>query len=466
MLSGQYIRVDEELVGRTYELHGLAQRYHHARGQLILVYGRRRIGKSFLLEHFAREKPTVFYQATQLTEEAELRAFTETVRPIVGEDFLPPGYVLPSWEAALSFVSTRYTGAKRLLVILDEFPYLAATTKGLASVVQRWWDKEGRHRNIMLVLCGSEQRFMEELDGSAAPLHQRFTAKFHVLPLSYRDAALFTPSLSAADKARVFGILGGTPLYLRQYDASVGVRENLLSLFADPASSLVDSAELVLTTDLEDAQAPYRVLQAVALGATKHNEILDRAKITTGRVIQRLIGLGLLEKRIPAGDHPEKSRRSIYSVADPYFRFYFRFIAMHRGVIDRGLGGQLIDNVVLPNVDQYMGCIFEDIARDFARELLARGELTGEAVGSWWSTDGHHEIDIVGTTGRRPTFVGSVKWREAPLGEALLRDLDRSADALGIAEDCPRLLVGREGIVPELVGRPGVRGISADDMYA
>lgn len=456
---------DEHLLGRANELTGLQQRYDRPGGQLVLLYGRRRIGKSYLLENFAEGKPTVFYQATQQAEDIELEGFTKAVQPVVGGEYLPAGYRFPTWDEALVFLSTRHRAAHRLLVILDEFPYLADSTRGLPSIVQRWWDQHGRNSNIMLVLCGSAQRFMEELDGVAAPLHQRFTAKFHIGPLGYRDAALFTPTLSAEDKARVFAVLGGTPLYLRQWNVKASFRDNLLALFGDPASSLVDSAELILSTDLEDARGPYRALQAVALGATKHSEIRERAKISTDRVIQRLTALDLLQKRVPATDHPDRSRRSVYAVADPYFRFYFRFIATNRGNIDRGLGEQVVDNAIMPFFDDYMGFAFEDIARSFARHLISRGEVTGDSVGSWWSTDGQHEIDIVGTAARRPTFVGSVKWRRDPLGEEVLRDLERDAIALNVDRNAPRLLIGRGGIRPELVGRQGVRGYAVDDLY-
>jgi AAA+ ATPase superfamily predicted ATPase len=315
----------------------------------------------------------------------------------------------------------------------------------------------------MLILCGSAQRFMEELDGAAAPLHQRFTAKFHVRPLDYRTAALFTPTLSGEDKARVYSILGGTPLYLRQWNAGLDTRSNLLRLFGDPASSLVDSAEITLSTDLEDARAPYRVLQTVALGATKHSEIRSRARVTTDRTIQRLLDLDLLERRVPATEHADKSRRASYSIGDPYYRFYFRFIAPQRGAIDRGLGTAVVENI-MAGLDDYMGLSFEEIARSYARYLIAESILPGDAVSSWWSNDGQHEIDIVGTAARRPTFIGSVKWRREPLGEAVLNDLERDAAVLG-AHDIPRLLVGRGGVNPRIASRDSVRGVSADDLY-
>ncbi len=317
---------EKQFIWRLAEMDGLQQRTSKpARNWLVLVYGRRRIGKSYLLEQFGTGKPTIFCQATQQTEARELAGFTSAVRAVLGEGALPPGYDFPGWDEALGFLSAR--GGERLVVILDEFPYLAASTAGVPSIVQRWWDRHGRASDVMLVLCGSAQRFMEELDRAAAPLHRRFTAKFHVRPLDFRTAALFTPTLSGEDNARVYSILGVTPLYLRQWNAKLDLRANLLALFGDPASSLVDAAELTLSTDLEDARAPYRALQAVALGATKHNEIRSQAKITTDRTIQRLLDLDLLERRVPATKNAAKSRRASYAIGDPYYRFYFRFIA-------------------------------------------------------------------------------------------------------------------------------------------
>lgn len=241
------------------------------------------------------------------------------------------------------------------------------------------------------------------------------------------------------------------------------MRANLIALFGDPASSLVDSAELTLSTDLEDARAPYRALQAVAFGATKHSEIRSQAKITTDRTIQRLLDLDLLEKRIPATENATKSRRAFYAIGDSYYRFYFRFIAPQRGAIDRGFGTQVVENI-MTGLDDYMGPSFEEIARNYARYLISVGDLRGDTVSSWWSNDGQHEIDIVGTSARLPTFVGSVKWRREPLGEAVLKDLERDAALLN-ASNIPRLLIGRGGVQSSVAARDDVRCASADDLY-
>ncbi|MEA2664394.1 MAG: uncharacterized protein QOI11_1338 [Candidatus Eremiobacteraeota bacterium] len=450
-------------IGRRRELGALESAYDAAGGELVLLYGRRRIGKTYLLQRFTTGRRAIFYQATRQAEADELRSFTAQCQAVLGP--LPSGYAFPSWEAALEHLDA-HAGAERLAVILDEFPYLCESTAGLASVIQRWWDQRGRTARVMLVLCGSAQAFMTDLDAGSAPLHQRFTKKIALGPLSYREAAEFVPSLDSADRARVFGIVGGTPLYLREWRTDRNVRENVLSLFGDPGGLLVDSAPLVLHTDLGDATASYRALAAIANGATKRNDILQKARITNERVLTRLEELRLVTKRVPVTEGA-RSRRGIFALTDPYFQFWFRFIEPNRATIDRGFGEQLVDDVILPALDDHMGPVFEDIARAFAVELVTRGELRALDVGSWWSADGRHEIDIVGMGTKQPAFIGTVKWRRAPLGRDVYANLADHARALGVEASIPWLMIGRGGADEDMLRRePHVRGYSVADLYA
>ncbi len=450
-------------VGRVHELAVLQDVAERDSGALVLVSGRRRIGKTYLLQHFIHNRRAIFYQATRQAPNVELTAFTREVERALGT--FPPGYSYPTWDAAFDDLTAR-CDEKRLVVVLDEFSYLCDSSPGMPSIVQRWWDLRGRNSSIMLVLCGSSQSFMADLDTGSAPLHQRFTAKIRLGPLTFREAALFVPTLTPADRARVYGVLGGTPLYLREWNAARPVRENLIRLFGDPAGLLVDSARLVLHTDLGDATAAYRALSAVAAGATRRNDILQKANITNERVLHRLEELSVLTRRVPVTEG-NASRRGVFAVTDPYFRFWFRFIEPHQAAIYRGFGERLIDDVLREGLETHMGSVFEDMARTFAAELVHAGELEALDVGAWWSTDGDHEIDVVGVRRTKVTFIGSVKWRAAPLGRDVYRNLLRHAKALNVDESIPWLLIGCGGAEPTLLERePHVRAYDIDDLYA
>lgn len=454
------------LLDRERELRTLEGSARRPGGQLVVVWGRRRVGKTFLLQAFTEGRHAVYYAAAQQSEPVELAGFTDACRKTFGEDRLPAGYRFPDWSTALDFVTGR-AGRRRLIVVLDEFPYLAAATKGLEGIVQRWWDQQGKRSRLTLVLCGSAVSYMEQIQGPSAPLHQRATVMLQVPPLSYRAAGLFTPRLAPGERAVVYGILGGSPLYLEMWDQRTSVRDNLLRLFGTPTSPLVDAPELVLSGEIPQTEGAFRILQAVASGRTQLGEIGDYARVAPERPVKRLLRLGILERRVPALDDPERTKRGVYRIADPYFTFWFRFIQANRTQISRGLGSRLVDGLILPLLDDHMGLIFEEMARDFVRTLVARGKSPAHRIESWWSADGQHEIDIVGIGGTRTVrAVGTVKWSKAPLGRRLLDDLERHATALGAPASAMRVLIGRSGCRPGWSGGRGVRCYSVDDMYS
>lgn len=455
------------LLDREAERAALDARARAKGGQLVVVWGRRRTGKTFLLQHFAQGHRTVYFAATQQSEPIELAGFTDAARAVLGDEGLPAGYAFPDWGAALDFV-TQAAGRGRLVVVLDEFPYLAASTSGLESIVQRWWDQRGRDGRVMLVLCGSAVAYMQQIVGAAAPLHQRATASVHVRPLDYRAAGLFVPRLAPAERILVYGILGGTPLYLEQWSERASTRANLIRLFGDPASPLVDAAELVLSGELPEPEGAFRILQAIALGRTRAGEIADYAKVAVERPLKRLTAVGILERRVPALEEPARTKRAVYRIADPYFRFWFRFVAPYRTHIARGLGQTLVDGTIVPRLDDHMGPVFEEVAREHARGLAASGRLDADRVEAWWSTDGRHEIDLVGVRGRdRVGFVGSVKWSSRLLGRTVLANLEEHAKGLpGYDESVPKLLYGRAGCGAWSRGVKGLRCFSAEDLYA
>jgi AAA+ ATPase superfamily predicted ATPase len=454
-----------DLIDRERELEALERAAAARGGQLAMVWGRRRVGKTYLLEAFSRRQRSLYYTATQQSPPVELAAFTDAVREQLGAEGLPAGYAFPDWSTALDVVTER-AASERLVVVLDEFPYLAGSTPGLESVVQRWWDQGGRRSRVTLVLCGSAVAYMTAIAAAAAPLHQRATLSLYVAPLDYRAAGRFVERLRPAERAVVYGVLGGTPLYLEQWDAAADLRHNLVRLFGSPASPLVDAAELVLSGELPETEGSFRILTAVAIGKTRPGEIADYARVAVERPLKRLTTLGILERRAPALDDPDRTKRAVYRIADPYFAFWFRFIGSHRADIARGLGVQLVERRILPGLADYMGPVFEDLAREHARSLAAAGELEADRVEGWWSADGRHEIDLVGLSGRDVSFVGEAKWSQRAVRREVLTRLDLHKQALPAPFLSPlRLLYGRTGCLEEVRTRPNVRCFSAADLY-
>lgn len=448
-------------IQRQQEINILNEAFQSPKAQFLVVWGRRRVGKTYLLEAFAQKHRCIYYTATEQSAAVELKAFTEVVRESVLATDLPVGYFFPDWSTALDYVSRKATH-ERLVLIFDEFPYLSGSTEGIESIFQRWWDKQGKKSNIMLILCGSAIAYMHQLINASAPLHQRSTANLYVAPFNYLNVGKFFKKLSNPDKALVYGILGGTPLYLEQWDETRDVHFNLLKLFANPASPLVDAAELVLSGELRNLQGAFRILQAIASGCTRANQIQDYAQVAVERPLKKLLTLGFITRRVPAFDTPETSKRAIYKLADPYFIFWFRFIAPHRDQIARGLGKQLVEQKILPYLDDHMGPIFEEMAREHARK-----RFDVERVDGWWSTDGKHEIDLVGLKGHRSLdFVGTVKWSARLLGKDVLENLEGHASALkDFGPNTRKLIYGRGGCQQTLCQDSLVQCFSIDDMY-
>jgi AAA+ ATPase superfamily predicted ATPase len=370
-----------------------------------------------------------------------------------------------TWDEALHYLAAA-AQSEPLLVVLDEFSYLMESNPSLPSIVQRFWDRAGRAGRLRLVLCGSATTVLEGLGAARAPLFGRFTTRLQVHPFSYRDAASFHPGLAAADRALVYGVLGGMPLYLRLWDADEPVEENLVRLFGDASSPLLNEGELLLRTELPEAAGYFRLMAAIAEGHTKFSGIRDVVKMDPTRGLERLASVRLVERRAPVTEDLDATRRRTHRIGDNFLAFWFRFVYPHRGEMERGLGPQVIRSAVLPRLDEHMGPVFEELARDHVRDLAVAGKLPGiTRVGSWWSADGRTELDVVALSDRRVTLAGEASWERRPDRGALVR-LRQGLRLLPGGEDgeVPLALFARDGF--EGVRRQEARLVTVEDLYA
>lgn len=436
---------------------------------LVVLTGRRRVGKSFLLASVLEGTRVVSFQADEQGEDAHLDLLArEIARLLPGQ----PPLSLPSWTEALELLAREAVERDPLVLVLDEFQYLCAAQPALPSIVQRAWDRwEREDVPIVLVLSGSALSFMEGLLTPSAPLYGRATQRPFLSPLDYRDAAGFVRSRSPETLLRRYAVIGGTPQYqVWAGDRSVedvvrwAVLEKGEPLYEDPLH-LLRAGE-----GIRDPGSYLAILRAIAGGATQYNEIATQAGLPTGNLSTRLARLEQLgyvaawRPLAPGG----RTRRASYRIADPYFRFYFRYVFPNRSRLERGRADEVAEEV-LADLDNLMGRTFEDCCRMWVGRYADEREVgRSEQLGSWWSRDGQVEIDVVGVAKGRCTFLGSCKWARR-VGVQALDDLRDAQAALGGKAAAARLaLFARGGFDAALRRRAadeGVLLVTAADLF-
>jgi uncharacterized protein len=416
---------------RDRERQVLLQALASPRSELLIVYGRRGVGKSALLESALAGSglPYVFYRATRRTLPLQMAALTLAAREAYPQAFLAQPFA--DFSVFLDFLSYRAeeqekAGEPAVVAVIDELPYLADVDPGLLTVLQHWWDANKRHPNIKLFLAGSYVAFMERqvLDANA-PLYNRRTGAMKLDPLDYAEAALFFPQYSAEAKMEAYAILGGMPSYLEQFDASRSVGDNVKHTILRRNTYLSEERDWLLLEDLRKDTLYGSILQAVARGARKPSDIARAIGKNSAQdiapALETLRGLDLIVREVPVTEMRQSgSRNSLYWLADGYLDFWYRFVDPSRSLIARGLGVRLWDQTIVPNLQQYISRpTFERACRQYLWRALDRGHLPTDLqlteIGTWWGA-GDRELDIVALDATGTTvLVGSCKWTNAPM---------------------------------------------------
>ena len=424
--------MQDMFIGREKELAELEELYLQERFQLFVLYGRRRVGKTTLLNEFCKDKDTIFYSAEQSNNKLNLEKFSSLVFQFYGETHLEP---FSSWSNALSYIDERQAN-KKLILVIDEFPYLVKKNKSLLSELQHLIDHKLANGKLFMILCGSYMGFMEkEVLGSKSPLFGRRTAQLHMKAFGYRTSAKFMDGLSDEDKLMMYGAYGGTPLYLQQINAKENFEENIKKTYLKVTSYLYEEPLLLLRQEVQEPGVYSAIIEAIASGYTKANEIStkigeDSAKCL--KYINTLCELGILHKETPFGEK-ESSRKTIYGISDFMFRFWYRYVFANRTLIETGAQQAVWEKRIKPDYNSYMGLVFEKICLDYLNAKNASGELPilFTSIGRWWgtnpSTHSQEEIDLIAKDGKDYLF-GECKWRNEKLDISVLNDLKAKAD--------------------------------------
>ncbi len=444
-------------VGRKQEATALRDELERKRSSLIVVYGRRRVGKSTLLAQATAERDTIFYQATQVLGSMNLELLKQEVGRVLNERD-PVLESLEHWEALLTYLSQLAVQRPGLTLVLDEFPYICETVEALPSIVQKVCDRvTERGIGFNLILCGSKISFMEDLLGERNPLRGRQTHELELEPLSFREAAQFFPNWSDEQKLAAYGAFGGMPYYLQLCDPASSFRENLEAVILQPGAPLSNEAFNVLRAELNSPTRYATILEAIGSGCTTTGDILGRVRdISSGSAlapyIAKLEALRLI--RITRSlDASPKARNRRYYIADPFLAFWYRFGLPNRSALATGHASEVYDHAIRPYFDDYMGEIFEWIAHQFVAQFGTEVlPAPSRKVGKIWGAD--YDIDVAAMLLDGGVVFGECKWWESSVGANVLRELKDDSKKTTYGRDVEavrHLLVSKSGFTDELV---------------
>ncbi len=422
--------------GRQSELNSMNKRYAGEKFECIVMYGRRRVGKTSLIKEFCKDKPVIFFSALNASSGENLDALSKAVFEYKTPDNLSyPKF--HSYEDVLEEIS-KMAQEQRLVFVIDEYPYLAKAEPSISSRFQHIIDHVWQNGRLYLILCGSSMSFMQnQVLGYESPLYGRRTAQFKIEALTYRDITVFNPDLSLADQALIYGITGGIPHYINKLDVNQDVDEALQENLFDTSSYLFEEPENLLKQELREPAIYNSIISAVAGGASRANEISTKVGIESGicaKYLRVLLDLGILQKETPVGE--KVGKRTIYRVGDNFFRFWYRFVSPNMSAISAGRFPESYELAVKRHLPHYMGLVFEQMCREYLLRYAKNLPIMISEIGEWWGTDSKTkkevQIDIVGTPVEGKEYIiGSCKYRNEKIGVDELELLQYCATVFG-----------------------------------
>lgn len=426
-------------IGRETELKFLQDKFDNENGQLVVLYGRRRVGKTETLREFCKGKQHVFYSCTQSTDKVQLSKFS---KHILKEDIPAKQYIseFADWESAFRSVLDFPFGEQKKLLIIDEFPYMCKGNKSIPSVLQNLWDAELKDKNVMIVLCGSAMSFIEkELLAEKNPLYGRATGIYKMTEMGFYNAIKFFPNYSDKDKVLAYSILGGIPHYLRQFSSKLSLAENIKKNILTKGSVLYSEVDFLLHQELRETPIYNSIIEAVALGNTKLNDISQKSLVEdtskTSVYLKNLIELGIVEREFSVDSKSKEkanSNRGTYRLTDNFFRFWYAFGFTNFSQLEDGDVDGVYDYVIAPALHEFASFTFEDVCKEFVREMQKKNELPFRysKMGRWTGKTtvrdkdapkgvrvAETEIDILGVEKDGKAYlIGECKFKKAPFG--------------------------------------------------
>ncbi len=414
-------------IGREKELKALNNLYTSDKFEFAVIYGRRRVGKTALINEFIGDKKSIYFMGVESNAKQNLENFSKSI--IEYNSGIVADTSFQSFQSALEYVF-ELSRNERIILVIDEYPYVARSSKSLASTLQMLIDKYKDTSKVMLILCGSSMSYMEDnVLAYKAPLYGRRTAQMKILPFDFEETCRYFKNFSSEDKALIYGIVGGTPQYLLQMNDKQSIEDNIKNTYLNPVSFLFEEPTNLLKQEVREPAIYTAIITAIATGASRMSEIATKVGEDTNvctSYIKNLMNLGIVQKETPYGE--KNSRKTIYYIEDNMFRFWYRFVLDNNSVIMRGATDRVYKRIE-PYLSDYMGKVFEEICTQYLwKQLLdEKCPIEFNSLGRWWGNDPKEkkqtEIDIMGEQDKDTALFGECKWTNEKVDLGVLETL-------------------------------------------
>ncbi len=437
-----------DFINRTQELETLNREYAFKDAAFSVIYGRRRVGKTTLIREYIKEKPMLYYYATEINLSMQLKAFIEDMC-----ETLDLGNVtFDTFEDALVYLS-HHIGEKKLVLVIDEYQNLAKLDKGFSSMLQKVWDLHLKQSNIHLILCGSTISMMHsEILNYSAPLYGRSTSIIHLKALRSRYIHDFVPKLSIEQFMEIFAAFGTIPKYLEMYQKELSFEENIRTLILNKNAFLYNEGYFLLKQEINEVSTYFSILEAISKGATKLGNISSMLEMQSSqltRYMEKLIDLGFIDKEVPVTDkNPLKSKLGRYRFRDNFLKFWFYYVYKNYRYLEIDLLEFVEKEIAQSFNDHFVSFAYEDYVQEsIMQDPEHYLSFVPLKIGRWWSNK--EEIDLVAFDEENIAFI-ECKWRNQATGLDILKSLKEKAKLLNSSLKPQYIIFSKSGCTDAL----------------
>lgn len=445
-----------KFIDRVVELATLENEYARDCAAFVVLYGRRRVGKTTLINHFCNDKKAIYFLATEENESENRNSFKQLVAESLDNELLANAS-LDSWAPIFKVIADE-SKKGRIVLVIDEFQYLGKANKAFSSVMQKIWDEILQKSNVMLILCGSLINMMtSQVLNYDSPLYGRRTAQIKLKQISFSYYHEFDESISREKQIQQYAVTGGVPKYIELFDSKKDIYKSIEKNVLEPGSFLYAEPEFLLQKEVSEIGSYFSVLKTISAGNHKLSKIASTLGVSQSNLtsyLKTLIDLDIVEREVPiTEENPEKSKMGLYRIKDNFISFWFRFVYPNRNLLESGHLQYALDKIKNNFIDNHVSFVYEDICRDDAWSLLSEG-ISFNRVGRWWGAK-DVEIDILAYDSAGTDIVfGECKYSKNKKGMEILDALRNKATAVPWKKESRRehfVIYSKSGFTDDLL---------------